>query len=230
MNYVWEVAIKADKSNIKRENLKYKPTRYGSPYMEVAFENINARQIEEHIIEVNPLYRFQNVFMELFDINLHKYKDMREYFFDIFMQYMIQLDLRQGYSKKEYYYKFILKEILNKLYSNQNIEAIKCFNKEEVYLIFCFAIRLYNCGSSVFLFKQIMRMLYKKSIIYASNDYVDEYLIYIGKKETEEEIKKINFIVGMFLPINFKIHLFWENHFGIIDVEETMKIDEIALF
>ena len=168
--------------------------------------------------------------MELFDINLHKYKDMREYFFDIFMQYMIQLDLRQGYSKKEYYYKFILKEILNKLYSNQNIEAIKCFNKEEVYLIFCFAIRLYNCGSSVFLFKQIMRMLYKKSIVYASNDYVDEYLIYIGKKETEEEIKKINFIVGMFLPINFKIHLFWENHFGIIDVEETMKIDEIALF
>lgn len=47
---------------------------------EVAFENINARQIEEHIIEVNPLYRFQNVFMELFDINLQKYKDMREYF------------------------------------------------------------------------------------------------------------------------------------------------------
>ena len=47
---------------------------------EVAFENINARQIEEHIIEVNPLYRFQNVFMELFDINLQKYKDMGEYF------------------------------------------------------------------------------------------------------------------------------------------------------
>ncbi|WP_250277266.1 hypothetical protein [[Clostridium] colinum] len=230
MNYTWEVAIKADKSNIKRENLNYKPTRYGSPYMEVAFENINTRQIEEHIIEVNPLYRFQNIFMELFDINLEKYKDTREYFFDIFMQYMIQLDLRQGYSKKEYYYKFILKEILNKFYSNQNIEAIKCFNKEEVYIIFCFVVRLYNCGSSVFLFKQIMRKLYKKSIVYASNDYVDEYLIYIGRKETEKERQKIKFIVGMFLPINFKIHLFWENHFGIIDVDETMKIDEISIF
>lgn len=230
MNYVWEVAIKADKSNIKRESLKYKPTRYGSPYMEVAFENINAREIEEQIVEVNPLYRFQNVFMELFDINLEKYKDMREYFFDIFMQYMIQLDLRQGYSKKEYYYKFILKEILNKFYSEQNIEAIKCFKKEEIYLIFCYVVRLYNCGSSVFLFKQIMRGLYRKSIVYASNDYVDEYLIYIGRKETEEEIKKIKFIVGMFLPVSFKVHLFWENHFGIIDVDETMEIDEIALF
>lgn len=96
---------------------------------------------------------------------------------------MIQLDLRQGYSKKEYYYKFILKEILNKFYSNQNIEAIKCFNKEEVYLIFCFAIRLYNCGSSIFLFKQIMRVLYKKSIVYASNDY-DLYT-------TAERLKKL---------------------------------------
>ncbi len=230
MNYVWEVAIKADKSNIKRENLKYKPTRNGSPYMEVAFENINAREIEEQVVEVNPLYRFQNVFMELFDINLEKYKDMREYFFDIFMQYMIQLDLRQGYSKKEYYYKFILKEILNKFYSEQNIEAIKCFKKEEIYLIFCYVVRLYNCGSSIFLFKQIMRGLYRKSIVYASNDYVDEYLIYIGRKETEEEIKKIKFIVGMFLPVSFKVHLFWENHFGIIDVDETMEIDEIALF
>ena len=87
MNYVWEVAIKADKSNIKRENLKYKPTRNGSPYMEVSFENINAREIEEQVVEVNPLYRFQNVFMELFDINLEKNKDMREYFFDIFAIY-----------------------------------------------------------------------------------------------------------------------------------------------
>nr|WP_317357740.1 hypothetical protein [uncultured Tyzzerella sp.] len=230
MNYTWEVAIKADKSNIKRENLKYIPTRYGSPYIEVAFEDINARKIEEHTIEVNPLYRFQNIFMDLFDINLQKYCEMREYFFDIFMQYMIQIDLRQGYSKKEYYYKFVLKEILNNFYSKQNIEALKCFNKDEVYLIFCFVIKLYNCGSSLFLFKQIMRTLYKKSIVYASNDYVNEYLVYIGKEETEEELKKINFVIGMFLPINFKIHLFWESHFGIIDVNETMKIDEIALF
>ena len=34
----------------------------------------------------------------------------------------------------------------------------------------------------------------------------------------------------MFLPVSFKVHLFWENHFGIIDVDETMEIDEIALF
>ena len=230
MNYTWEVAIKADKNKIEREKLKYITTRNGSPYIEVSFENINERNIEEHTIEVNPLYRFQKVFMNLFDINLEKYKEMREYFFDIFIQYMIQIDLRQGYSKKEYYYKFILKEILNKFYSEQNIEAIKHFNKDEVYLIFCFVIRLYNCGSSLFLFKQIMRGLYKNSIVYASNDYVDEYLIYIGKKETKEERKKINFIVGMFLPINFKIHLFLENHFGIIGIDETMEIDEIALF
>lgn len=230
MNYTWEVAIKADKNNIKRENLKYITTRNCSPYIEVAFESINTRNIYEHLIEVNPLYRFQKVFMELFDINLKTYKQMREYLFDIFIQYMIQIDLRQGYSKKEYYYKFILKEILNKFYSEQNIEAIKHFNKDEIYLIFCFVIRLYNCGSSLFLFKQIMRSLYKKSIVYASNDYVDEYLIYIDRKETEIEIKKINFIIGMFLPINFTIHLFWENHFGIIDIDETMEINEIALF
>lgn len=230
MNYTWEVAIKADKNNIKRENLKYIPVNNGSPYMEVAFENINARNIEEQEIEVNPLYRFQNIFMELFDINLEEYRQMREYFFDIFIQYINQVDLRQGYSKKEYYYKFILIEFLNKVYSKQSIETLKLFNKDEVYSIFTFIVRLYNCGSSIFLFRQIMRSLYPKSIVYESNDYFREYLIYVGKKETEEELRKINFIMGIFLPINFKVHLFWEKHFGIIDVAETMEIEEIALF
>lgn len=34
----------------------------------------------------------------------------------------------------------------------------------------------------------------------------------------------------MFLPINYHVFLFWEHHFGIIDVEETMMVDEMVLF
>lgn len=34
----------------------------------------------------------------------------------------------------------------------------------------------------------------------------------------------------MFLPIYYHVFIFWEHHFGIIDVEETMELDHMVLF
>lgn len=41
---------------------------------------------------------------------------------------------------------------------------------------------------------------------------------------------RLQFLQDMFLPIDHQVYLFWEHHFGIIGVEETMVVDEVVLF
>lgn len=108
MNYLWEVALKADDCQTLRENLCYVPAKSCSPYIEASFVNLNQAVIEDLRVEANPLYRFAHIFAAIFDVNEHVSMKTRLALFDICMQYIIQIDLRQGLSKSEYYLRFFL--------------------------------------------------------------------------------------------------------------------------
>ena len=41
--------------------------------------------------------------------------------------------------------------------------------------------------------------------------------------------RRILFLVDTFLDVRYRVEIFYEYHFGIIGIEETMKIDEIAI-
>lgn len=230
MNYIWEAVLHADEERIPREELRFKPSDNGSPYMEIVRENINQKKLEEPLVEVNPLYRFAYIFSEMFSKNLEGYEQTREKFFEIAMQYMVQLDLRQGMDKQEYRLCFLLEDILNGVYGVEAAQAIRWFEKEKLRQLLRFVLDLYECGSSIYHFRKVMRYLYPDSLVYANNEDARQLLIYVGKKETEAEQKKLAFLQGTFLPINYEVFLFWEHHFGIIDVEETMELDNMVLF
>ena len=90
--------------------------------------------------------------------------------------------------------------------------------------------KLYQCGSSILLFREVMRDMYPDSFVYVSNDRIRQVLVYIGVEETEVERIRMGFLQDLFLPIYFEVFLFWEHHFGIIGIEETMKIEDMVLF
>ena len=146
------------------------------------------------------------------------------------MQYMVQLDLRQGLDKQEYDLCFLIKDILQGVFGKDAAFIIRSFEKEKLRQLLRLILKLYQCGSSVYLFREVMRYLYPDSLVYASNEDVRQILIYVGRKETETEQKKLEFLQGMFLPIYYHVFIFWEHHFGIIDVEETMELDHMVLF
>lgn len=230
MNYLWEVALKADSIKVPREEVRYKPALSCSPYIEAAFENLNEEKPGNSIVEANPLFRFTSIFARMLDINVTHYQQMRELFFDVVMQYMIQIDLREGLSKGEYYLRFFIKDLLTNTYGRDCADALLNFTHIELRkLLVCMRILFCN-GSSVALFRRSMRAVYPSSLVYSNNEVYRELLIYIGKQETAQEQKKIRFLLNVFLPINYRTHLFWEHHFGIIDVDVTMELDEMVLF
>ncbi|MCI8959388.1 MAG: hypothetical protein HFG62_09755 [Lachnospiraceae bacterium] len=230
MNYAWEAVLAADQAGIPREEIRYVPIQNGSPYTEIAMETINSRELGQKTVELNPLYRFSREFSALFDRNLEGYEKGRELFFDVVMQYFVQLDLRQGLSKQEYALRFLLRDLLEGVCGSQAARVAERYEKEKIRRLLQLVLKLYQCGSSTYLFREVMRSMYPDSLVYASNEAVRQVLVYVGVKETREERERLEFLEGMFLPVNYQVYLFWEHHFGIMDVDETMVLDEMVLF
>lgn len=230
MNYAWEAALAADEAGIRREDIRYIAVRNGSPYTEVTLETINSRGLEEKKVEMNPLYRFSREFSEMFDINLEGYETSRNLFFDCAMQYLVQLDLRQGLSKQEYALRFLLRDLLEGVCGSQAARVTEQFEKDKLHRLLRLILKLYQCGSSIYLFREVMRCMYSDSMVYANNEAARQVLVYVGIKETETERERLEFLQDMFLPVNYQVFLFWEHHFGIIDVDETMEFGEMVLF
>lgn len=230
MNYVWEAALAADRTGILRETMRYVPVRNGSPYAEVVLENLNISNLEQPEVEVNPLYRFAKVFSSVFDLNREGYEKTRYIFFDIFIQYLVKLDLRQGLSRQEYILRFFLQDMLNGICGETAAQVVNELEKDMIRPLLEQIRKLYYCGSSIYLFRQVMRRLYPDSLVYASNDTQGQILVYAGVKEKEKDQKRLIFLQEMFLPVNYRVHLFWDHHFGIVDVDETMILEEMMLF
>lgn len=230
MNYAWEVALAADRSGMKREDVRYVPAQKVSPYVEVLQEDINIRDIGNGTVEVNPLFRFAREFSDLFDVNLEGLEKTREIFFDISLQYLVHWDLREGMSKQEYELRFLLRDLLDGVCGKQVSGAITRIPGEKLRFVLRLIRKRYRCGGSLGLFREGMRCLYPDSLVYASREEAHQLMIYVGKKETEEEQERMELLLGMFLPLCYEVKLFWEHHFGILDVEETMVLGEMVLF
>lgn len=229
MNYMWEAVLAADRAGIRREEIRFIPVRNGSPYAEIVQETINRGSLERPEVEVNPLYRFSEEFAYVFDLNAEGYEKTKKQFFDADMHYMVQLDLRQGLSKQEYALRFLLQNLLSGVCGSQAARVIQQFEKDKLRRILRLILKLYQCGSSIYLFKEVMRCMYPDSLVYASNEAVRQVLVYVGTKETDVERERLEFLQDMFLTINYQVFLFWEHHFGIFDINETMELDELVL-
>lgn len=85
-------------------------------------------------------------------------------------------------------------------------------------------------GSSLIVFRRAVLVLYPDAMLYQIKSEKKRLLLYLKDKKDETGEKKIRFVKDMFLPIGFELRVFWEYHFGIIGIDETMKLDEMAIY
>ncbi len=222
MNYAWEAALMADRMGIPREKVRYIPAGDGSPYTEIVQEDINGIPFGETGVGINPLYRFGMIFADICSLNHMEFEQGREMLF--------QLDLRQGMDRQEYAARFLLQDILQGMYGKDAAETVGLFEKNKLRGLLHMILGVYECGSCTELFRRAMRYLYPDSIVYESNDQAGQILVYVGVGETEEEAGKIRFLAAVFLPLACSVRLFWEHHFGVLDVDETMTVGHMVLF
>ncbi|MCE5285302.1 MAG: hypothetical protein LLG02_05600 [Pelosinus sp.] len=231
MNYIWDMAIKAARHGIKTKDITFSCSKSYSPYMELAFEDINTTALRPPVtIEINPYYRFCSIFQALTDINFVGQQELRAVLFDIIVHDLLFLDCQQGLTKWEYYGKFILYDIKNGVFGPKVKDNMSAFTIDELDFVLSNIITLYRTQASLYLFKKVVRMIFAGSIIYYRSEDTPEMLIYLGVKETKNNRRKINALLALFMPMGFAFRIYWEKHFGIIDYEQTMGIDNIIIY
>lgn len=229
MNYIWDLVIKAKALGIPKEKIKFSAAETYSPYMELSSAYINSNLIEEKV-EVNPYYRFYEIFKDMFSIDNKENLEVRNALFDILIHFLTDMDLRQGMNKKEYYIKFILRDIKNNVLGKIPKENLELFNEVEKEMLASNILRLYITGQSLYLLKDSIRKLFRHSMIYINCEEKDELLFYIGEEKNDEKLAKLEFVKEIFLPIKFNTKTYWKNHFGVIEVKETMAIGNIVIY
>ena len=230
MNYAWEAVLAARKKGFSEGELCFTEADNPSPYLEVSEEDLNLSAPEGERIAINPLYRFGTVFAALLDKNVQEMKETRALFLDICMHYLVELDLREGLSREDYYHQILFREFMQEVYGKGFRKRFSLFQGEEQKRIIRSYLHLLQSGNYLEEYRKVVTFLYQGDFLYESQERPMELLVYLGVKETKEEQEKAAFLRELFLPMQEKVYYFYEHHFGIIGVEETMVMDEMVIF
>jgi len=229
LTYLWETLLRADEQAFPREMLRFIPAINPSPYKEVAHNEINRNHVSDEPIEINAFYRFGLIFENVVN-GLDDYPELKATFFDILMHFLAEVNTYEGLSRREYYGRFLYDDVRSGKYGAQYKTVMQTFERKQVRYVTESMVRLYEAGSSVELIKTLLRKVYPRSITYFNVGERRELLVYIGKKETTELKLQVNFILSLFVPIDYVCHLFWDKHFGIIGVDATMELGEFVTY
>jgi hypothetical protein len=179
---------------------------------------------------VNAFYRFSHVFEALLSEDMDAYTELQETMFDVLMHYLAILDLRSGLCRAEYYMQFLIEDVESGLYGKRNAESLKSFCGRDKRLVAAELVRMYKTGPSMRLFARLLREIYPDSIVYLDARGVRELLVYVGEKQTDVLTDQMTLLCDLFIPADYSVKLFWEYHFGLINVLETMEIGQIMMY
>ncbi len=231
MKYLWEIALAAKEENIPLKSLRFFHTQNSSPYMELSLPCINQNEIlGEQEVGVNTYYRFYPIFKNMFCPEIEEEREIRNSLTNLMLHMLAENDVRKGMTKEEYYKKMLIADIEKEVFGKEAKEVFQKMEKQKQERLLSGWLRTYKVGSSLSIFIDMIQSLIEDSIVYHNNDCPEEILVYTRHKKTETLEQRMQFLIELFLDIKYHVEVYYECHFGIIGVDETMKIGEIAIY
>lgn len=127
--------------------------------MELSPQLLNAQQLEQQV-EVNPYYRYYEIFKNLFHPDNVNDLELRQYFLDFVLHFLAEIDRMQGMNKREFSIQFILREIDANVFGNTVRDNMHAFTKKEKEMVVLNILRLYQTGDEIYLLKDTMKRLF----------------------------------------------------------------------
>lgn len=231
MRELWEVVLEAKKEQIPLKDLRFVHEGKGSAYMELSLPFINQEELQgEKVIGVNTYCRFYSIFKHMYQPDQKEFLYLRNSLTNLILHLLAENDARRGMTKEEYYKKLLIRDIQSGVFGKEAIQVFAHMEKEEQDKLMSGWLRSYRTGSSLAIFIDMVHSLIDNSIVYHNNDFPEELLVYTSSKTTDELEQRLQFLIELFLDIQYRVEIYYEYHFGIIGMEDTMQIDEIALY
>lgn len=223
MNLTYDIALKHD-------HVFYKQGEHISPYYELSLPAINGKNAYSDVIEINAFYRLNDLFDLFLDRNNEEYSDFKIYLFDLLIHIITESDLRHGLNKRVFYIQKVKQEIQSGVMGRELSDAFSTVDEKIKNRLAQLYLLQLETGSSLFIFRKVIRFTFDDSILYRSKEDPQEIILYIERSSTEILLKQLNMILAMFLPLEFKVTVFWSKHFGIFGIDSTLILDETVLY
>ncbi len=235
MNFIWDIVLQAARDDFESHKLFFKPAESYSPYYEHSFSCINQRHVDKVEVEINPLYRFSPIFEYLLhpDVTDLVFENQRQFimfYFDLTVHILAEIDLCHGMTRREFYIRKIRQEMLSGIFGETVKAGMEQLKRERQISVADEFLKVIEVGSSVHSFCHIMKQVFEGCIVYQSRAHPQKLYVYIGRERDEQLQKQWQMLRETFLPLDIEVKEFWAEHFGILDINETMKIDAIAIF
>lgn len=230
MNFLWDILIRAKQQGKREDELFFFQADEFSPFRESAFPNINQYWIDTNEIPLNLLFRYAEIFQELLAEQSEDIQQFKKYLIDAALHVIVHADLYHGITKKEVYIRRMISELENGQYWMDAAKVFGLLSARQKNKIASLIYSQMQVGTSILLFRKGILTMYPDAILYQVKSQKQQLLLYLGTDKTENDEQKVKFVQDFFLPISYNLRIFWKYHFGIIGVDETMKIDEIAIY
>lgn len=226
MNYIWELAIKAIQKGIDESDIFYTIGQPFSAYMELSMECMNETDIPQNV-EINPFYRYFDIFKQLFEPNLNENQETIEVCHDLAIHHLKDIDVLMGMNKREYYIHFVIRDLEKGYFGEYVKQKINVFTPDEKKTLANNLLRLYETGEGIYLLRDTVRRIFTSTYIFSNAEEKDEIIFYLRTKQTEQKEQKLEVIKYLFLPFKCTVEVYWENIFGVIGIDDLMKIEHI---
>ena len=235
MNWIWDITLQAERDGFPREDLFFIPAENASPYYEQSFKELNKKNIDNPVIEINPLRRFNFIFEyilhpDILNLIFAEQRQFIYYFFDAVVHFLIEIDLAHGMTKQEFYIRQIRREMLGGVFGKVVADGMNTLDREKQLAAADEFFVVMQTGSNIQSFCRAMRQTFPGCFIYQKKNQPRTLYVYIEDEENETLQKRWLFVRDMFLPLDIDIKVFWKYHFGIMGVDSTMQANMIALF
>ena len=230
MNFIWDICLNAKNNGFKKEDLFFEAAKDFSPWYEQAFSVINEKSVPSPKIEYNPLYRFSDLFQELLSPELYGFNEYRKFIFNAVSHMLVWCDLHHGLSKDAFYIQRFIQDIKGADFGTENAEAFQTLSKDIQKSLSSLLLAQYRTGSSLLIFRSSIQLVFLNALLYQERNHPKQLILYLGDTKSNVLAGKIQLLEELYLPMGYQVRIFWEHHFGVMDVDSVMRLDEIEIF
>ncbi|MBR3771302.1 MAG: hypothetical protein IKL07_03450 [Clostridium sp.] len=227
MNIVWDVFVNALKKGISFDEITIVPAGSFSPYYELSSGCLNQTEVYAgDIYEVNPIYRYPDIFTQLLEVEAEEEKKT---LFNELFHFFYKVENELNDTRETFEISLLARDFEQGVYG-MNIRDLFAFFTHDEKMLMAKLLRMqYRHGQSRKLLAMAVKQVFSLSYLYEMAEE-KKILIYPGVRKCYVAEQKLAFIQQFFIPIDYEIEPYWRFHFGIMEVEETMRLDEVELY
>ena len=174
--------------------------------------------------DINPYHRFGSIFDPL--LNPERYDPNDLIICDIIAHMLAHIDRICGMSKRDFRLLLIMRE-LDKGCFGHNPNAFRLFNLAEKRAVAEALIMLYETENSLRCLDMLFQMIMTGFKVLQRNN--EEVVFYNPGVFDSREHKKLQFLIKVFLPIDFPYVIHWRYTYGTVEHEKSMVLEEFVL-